>query len=82
MESDSISKWAKLSTLFGLLGFCILPVIGPLLGIVFAIMGILEVKRSGGERLGNGTAVLGLLLSLAALVGAGIAAVVILMAVN
>lgn len=56
------SGMAIASLVLSLLGFVILPLIGPVLGVIFGHMALGEIKRSNGAVEGQGLAMAGLII--------------------
>ncbi|MGD0015999.1 MAG: DUF4190 domain-containing protein [Verrucomicrobiia bacterium] len=62
IPSHKPSTFAVLSLVFGILGVtCILPIIGSLLAIIFGIIALNEISKSGGQIIGHSQAVAGLI---------------------
>ena len=61
-KPSKTSGLAVASLVLGILGLtCILPIIGPLLAIIFGIVALNQISKSGGQIAGQGQAIAGLI---------------------
>jgi hypothetical protein len=68
VQSKSTSGLAVASLVLAISGFICLPVLGPILGIIFGILAKSQIKRESGRLQGGGMATAGIVISVIAIV--------------
>jgi len=69
MATPKTSGLATMSMVLGILGAsCLLPIVSPILAVIFGIMGLTEIRQSGGNMTGRGEAISGIVLGILSLV--------------
>ena len=57
------SRLAIASLVLGILGFCLLPIVGGIIGLVLGILGLVKISNSQGRLAGQGIAIAGTVVS-------------------